>query len=180
MAQLTKEQKGIIDALKKEFLKINENATPVTSGLINVAQIKADIIEKEKFIAECKAENTAFERKKHHVVVADAERLRGDLNQLGLDVRYRNDGTCVSSFSIIKLGDTSKDSLFYISYDNSQYIERTKGDTKATVYTSFKPGCNLSGYSGSGNRTHFENIEALVSSKGFTDKLKRMYEEVKK
>ena len=106
VTKLTENQNKIINELKKEFEQINATIKPpISSGLINVAGIKNDIILKDKFIAECKAENTEYARMVDKKVREDAEKLRGDLNELGLDVSYRNDGLCTSIFSIVKKDD---------------------------------------------------------------------------
>jgi hypothetical protein len=175
---LTENQKAIISQLKKEFEKINDTIQPTSSGLINVAEIKEHIILKKQFIAECVAQNNVNKRLIDKQVRADAEKLRNDLNELGLDVDYKNDGTCAWCFMIIKKDDPKKVSLMKISYHNSHYKQIDKFDT--TQYIDL--GIKLIYHYGNASFMNIEyrTIEEMVKDPKFIQKLKVNYEEINK
>jgi len=177
MKKLSESQQQIIDQLVKEFEKIN--IKPIsTGGLINIGQVKENVRAKEVFIKECKLEQDTFKRIVSKQVVADAEKLRADLNELGLDVNYRNDGFCISSFDIIKLGDPLKTSLEYINYDTLTHVIKEKFGAEFHIPLTYKVGHKF-GYSYHGIE-YFHTIEALVHSVGFRTKLERYYESLNK
>ena len=177
VTKLTENQNKIINELKKEFEQINATIKPpISSGLINVAGIKNDIILKDKFIAECNAENTAYARMVDKKVREDAEKLRGDLNELGLDVSYRNDGLCTSIFSIVKKGDF--DALIKIDYERNTYLEKSflycNMYINKTYLINFKYGGN------SWECFTCKTIEELVAYEQFQKRLRNVYEQVNK
>jgi len=177
MKKLTVSQQGIINQLVAEFEKIN--IKPVsTGGLIDVTRVMSNVRGKELFIKECKLEQATASRILDKLVRSDAEKLRADLNILGLDVFCNNEGYCISSFNIIKLGDNNKVSLEYIPYSTKTHVEKTRLGETFEIPKSFKVGLK-SGHSYHGFE-YYNNIEEVVKTEGFRNKLERIYETLNK
>jgi hypothetical protein len=176
---LTTEQKSILKNLEKEFESINNLNANISGTLINVAEIKQFVSDKDKFNKECEAQNLAYNRKVHQAIVADAERLRPDLNALGLDVDYRNDGYCGSSFSIIKFGDENKRSLLRFDYVNHQYQEVKRFDVINRLYKTYKIRVDLSVTMVSWY-SDFHTLEEMTNDEKFKKRIIEIYEKINK
>lgn len=176
MKKLTVNQKEIIKQLVIAFEKINETPVPKTNGLIDIARIKETITLRDKFISECKVENDIYARIVDKQVKADAEKLRSDLNELGLDVWYKNNGLCTHFFNIIKLGDkVETDRLLEgIYYKEDTAIIKQGFDQVITINKTFKISC-AGGHSYSGV-IYFKTIEELVKNGEFKKRLEGYYE----
>tara|TARA_R110000782_G_scaffold21110_4_gene56914 strand:- start:4075 stop:4605 length:531 start_codon:yes stop_codon:yes gene_type:complete len=176
MSTLTTNQTEIINQLKKEFLAINDTEKFSSNGLINVAELKKEINAKNQFLAECEAEKNAYSRKVSKQVKVDAEKLRADLNELGLDVKYKDDGYCCHSFSIIQKGGIVE--LMYISYNDNTYIERYHEKLTKRIYVGFR--LRFSYGDSSFSEIHADSIELLVQQDKFKEQLKAHYEDINK
>lgn len=168
--QLTENQKQIIESLKKEFLLINENAVPKSKGLINVSQVKDELIQEEKFIAECRARKDAYKRLVHKTLVADIEKIRGDLQELGLDIYIEGNGKyCVDYFKIIEK-ETNKKLSLYIRYENTHSQELSQFGRREYIPSGirlvFEYWTNIS------HKLYFSSIEELVQHPQFLSEIK--------
>jgi len=177
---LSEDQNIILNQLVNEFKKINDTPLPKTNGLINIGQIKENIIARDKFIAECTAEELVYTRLVDKQVRKDAEKLRADLNELGLDVWYRTDGYCTKYFAIIKKGEVDEaNSLETIGYDVNTYIDREKLGKTIRVSKSFKVRCKGNGQNYN-NTSYFDTIEDLTKYTVFQKRLETYYEKLMK
>ena len=172
MAKLTPNQAEIIKRLKKEFEEINTTIQPKSNSLIDVVAIKREVNEKNIFLEECKLETNLYARKVHYQVVEDAEKLRADLQELGFDIKYKNDGTCCSGFHIIV--EKTKDELMWLSYRNKSYITKKYGDTEKIIPIDY----NIYYSWGNGHRSDItrDTIEEMTQDENFKKSLKGYYE----
>jgi hypothetical protein len=165
MAKLTPNQAEIIKQLKKEFEVINTTIQPKSKSLIDVVGIKREDNEKNIFLEECKIETNLFARKVHYQVVEDAEKLRADLQELGFDVKYKDDGTCCSGFHIIV--EKTKDELMWLSYRARSYVTKTHVGENKSIPTE---------YSISVGDAKADSIELMVENNIFKTHLKHYYD----
>ena len=160
MKNLTKEQKEIISNLTNEFESLNANEAS-TSGLIDVGGVRAEYDLKQKTIAEIKINNEQFEKIAYDMAKADYDRLKDDIDKLGLSLKiFRGWRTTLT----IKQGI---DELTLIYEPELKTCHIT--DEMKTMGIIRESRLSLKSY-------QFASLEEFCENIYFKRKLKRMYE----
>ena len=123
LKELTADQTKAIEALVMEFTKLN---TPVNSGgLFNVNKIVQAVENKRKQIDELKIHNAQFQKLKLDVMKKDCEKLNVDLNKLGLNATFGQNGIGIRVLNV------ESNALFIIWYNmslhNTEFGNRANG-----------------------------------------------------
>lgn len=140
-AKLTPNQKEILDALKNEFLQINEAKTEV-SGLIDISDLILQSKRKQEFKNEINLANNNFIRLMRNQMIEDAKLLKNDLDKLGLHVVHSdNDNSTIFSITSNKIAKVDMNTSYLsVSYTPTHHVVKTRWGVSEKVHSKFGIG----------------------------------------
>ena len=168
--KLTNKQQTIVNNMITHF--VNINGLPVKGNLIDIASI----IDKTELIAkrdeEIQLQRSAFEQVKLEAALKDFERIKDDIENLGLKISMDNCGYCI----YVQRKDKTKAIEMSVRYVNHKEIELA--NQHRDYISTFSCGVNykLNLHTDMYIAHSFGSLEGMVDSKEFKDKLQKMYE----
>ena len=167
--KLTKEQQGIVDNLKSQFLKINESEDQEEGSLIDFSSFISYKNEKQKNLDYSRAVNKAAEEYRLQVMAADIIKLNKDLIKLNIAATlWRNKDYPPVGIELGPIGvpDARFDDKVAIRYISKSDYDQT---IKHTLYhNELRLDINSQQMAGT--------IEEMCRSTIFKQRLKNMYE----
>lgn len=166
--KLTNKQQTIVDNMITHF--VNINGLPVKGNLIDIASI----IDKTELIAkrdeEIQLQRSAFEQVKVEAALKDFERIKDDIENLGLKISMDSCG-----YSIYLPSECGSNERISVRYENHKEIELA--NQHRDYISTFSCGINYKLVFRCTYHNHsFGSLEGMVDSKEFKDKLQKMYE----
>lgn len=173
--KLTTSQKSIIDNLKKEFLSMNAT-TEFSKGLIDIQSIMDNVSSADKYDQESKCRIQARKKVLEQQVLLDAEKLRADVEALGLVLIVKED------LHLFKVKSPNCEKGMEVKYKFTHVIEDTNpyNGMFREIPEKFGVRCDTFGYNGYVEWSYYDfnrtrTIEELIEDGSIAKCLREVY-----